>query len=103
MKEVYSIQREVNDKGWSYPSCYFDNVGAAVAPMRDYVARSIKDARSKGVPVHRLIVWDDSPTGHLGKLRSQTITFKMGSNFYEYRVFAHRVFDSKVTSTKLIF
>lgn len=94
MKEIYCFQVEVNDKGWQGPYRFFEKVEDAVKSMRMAVARRIKFARAERRKVHHLKVWDDRPTGHLGELRSQTITVWLGKDFHEFRVFAYQLHDA---------
>ena len=87
--EIYNIQYEVNDEGWIPCPCFYTSAEDAVKEMRRIVAQKIMSDR-KNTKFFK--VWLDTPTWHTAnKAESQTINFKLNKDFYEYRVFAHKL------------
>ena len=87
--EIYNIQFEINDNGWCPCPYYYTSAEDAVKEMRKIAAEKIMRNRSE---TKFFKVWLDTPTWHTAnKVESQTINFKQCGDFYEFRIFAHKL------------
>lgn len=92
-KEIYQMISECNDRGWVQGNKFMETPEEALKMMRDYVAYKIRYERSQGVKVSNLHVWKDNVMNTVDNIPSQSITFKAGDNFWDFRISACEVWD----------
>lgn len=100
-KKVYIVGCECNDKGWSFGDHVFTLPEHAIQLMRDYVAKFIKARRAEGVVVKDLYVWRDTVMNDASE-KSQTITFNIEGDFYDFRVWAVNLHSERIPAKKVI-
>lgn len=100
-KKVYVVGCECNDNGWDFGSHSFTLPEHAIQLMRDYVAKFIRHRRSEGKEVKDLYVWRDTVMEDASE-KSQTITFNVGGDFYDFRVWAINLHSERIPAKKVI-
>lgn len=100
-KKVYMVGCECNDKGWSFGDHVFSLPENAIQLMRDYVAKFIRHRRSEGQEVRDLCVWRDTVMNDASE-KSQTITFNVGGDFYDFRVWAVNLHSERIPAKDVI-
>lgn len=100
-KVVYMIGCECNDKGWNMGLHSFSLAEDAVQYMRDYVAKFIRDVMASGAKVSNLRVCRDTVMLDAYE-KSQTITFKVNDDFYDFRVWGIQFHTERIPASKVI-
>ena len=100
-KKVYMVGCECNDNGWDFGSHAFTLPEHAIQLMRDYVAKFIRARRAEGKKVKNLYVWRDTVMNDASE-KSQTITFDVCGDFYDFRVWAKDFHLDGIPAEKVI-
>lgn len=97
MKTIYVVRQEYNDKGWYSGDQLFTSAEEAAKHMRDYVAQLIMQLRNEGYKVDLLHCWRESISGvdlQCGMITFRTYKISEGYGYYDFRVFAHYLWES---------
>lgn len=100
-KKVYVVGCECNDNGWDFGCHAFTLPENAIQLMRDYVSKFIRHRRSEGQKVKDLYVWRDTVMEDWSE-KSQTITFNVEGDFYDFRVWAVNLHSERIPAKKVI-